>query len=86
MDDEAPDEEASSEEFGAALPPTDVDTTGSSGGASVQGAPPDANWRENTYFQAGGGFVGGLGLGVVPFASMGRQALEDARVMHPGTR
>jgi RHS repeat-associated protein len=85
-DDEEPDDEASSEEFGACVPPTDVDTTGSSAGPDVQGSPPDKNWHENKYLQTEGGFIGGLGLGIVPYGAIGRQALEDARVMAPGTR
>jgi RHS repeat-associated protein len=65
-------DEATSEaaEFGAAAPPTDVDTTGSSSFYEPQPmttAPED--WRQSSLVQVEGGFLGGLGLGTVPFGS-----------------
>jgi RHS repeat-associated protein len=74
-------------EVGAAAPAADVDTTGSSsehGPHSATTAPQD--WRQSPYVQIEGGFLGGLALGAVPFGAVGRLALEEARVMAPGTR
>jgi RHS repeat-associated protein len=74
-------------ELGVAVPPTDVDTTGSSPDDALDGSATatDADWRQNGHAQTQGGFLGGLALGYVPYASMGRHALEEARVMDPGT-
>lgn len=81
-----PDEDDCAEEFGAAVPPTDVDTTGSSAGHDVQGSAPEPGWRENKYVQTQGGFVVGLGLGITPYGAMARYALDEARALDPGTR
>ena len=69
-------------EVGAAAPPTDVDTTGSSSGYEPQPvttAPED--WTQHSLVQVEGGFIGGLALGFVPFGSVIVGALTG-----PGTR
>jgi RHS repeat-associated protein len=73
-------------EFGAAAPPTDVDTTGSSPEIDTQAAttaPED--WTENSYVQLEGGFIAGLSLGLVPFAGVGQQLLDAGEVLPHGT-
>jgi RHS repeat-associated protein len=80
--DEEPEKDSSeAAEFGAAAPPTDVDTTGSS--YEPQSAPED--WSQNPYVQIEGGFLGGLALGTVPFGGVGHQVLEDGKVLTQGT-
>ena len=43
------------------------------------------DWTQNPYFQTFGGFIGGLGLGIVPFAGAGEQILEGGGVLGHGT-
>jgi RHS repeat-associated protein len=77
--DHAPSEAA---QVGAAAPPTDVDTTGSSSGYDPQPvttAPED--WTQHSLVQVEGGFIGGLALGFVPFGSVIAGALSG-----PGSR
>ncbi|WP_437811151.1 RHS repeat-associated core domain-containing protein [Sorangium sp. So ce1078] len=73
-------------EVGAAAPPVDVSTTGSSSGyvpQPVTTAPID--WSQNPYVQIEGGFVAGLLLGAVPFAGVGHELLDAAGVLAHGT-
>ena len=62
---------AAAAELGAAVPPTDVDTTGSSYEPAVQPpmttAPQD--WTQHPLVQLEGGFLAGVALGRVPFGS-----------------
>jgi hypothetical protein len=77
---------SSAAEVGAAAPPTDVDTTGSSSGYDPQPvttAPED--WSQNPYVQVEGGFLAGLSLGVVPFGGVGQQLLDAGGVLPHGT-
>ena len=43
------------------------------------------DWVQNPYVQVEGGFVGGVPLGVVPFAGVGQQVLDAGGVLPPGT-
>ncbi|WP_437955465.1 RHS repeat-associated core domain-containing protein [Sorangium sp. So ce119] len=73
-------------EVGAAAPPVDVSTTGSSSGhvpQPVTAAPID--WSQNPYVQLEAGFIAGLLLGVVPFAGVGHGLLDAAGVLAHGT-
>ncbi|WP_437874700.1 RHS repeat-associated core domain-containing protein [Sorangium sp. So ce513] len=73
-------------EVGAAAPPVDVSTTGSSSGhvpQPVTTAPID--WSQNPYVQVEGGFIAGLSLGAVPFAGVGHGLLDAAGVLAHGT-
>jgi RHS repeat-associated protein len=73
-------------EVGAAAPPTDVDTTGSSPEIDPQAAttaPED--WTQNPYIQIEGGFLAGVSLGLVPFAGVGQQLLDAGEVLPHGT-
>ncbi|CAN97847.1 hypothetical carbohydrate-binding protein, Rhs family [Sorangium cellulosum So ce56] len=73
-------------EVGAAAPPVDVSTTGSSSGYVPQPmttAPID--WSQNPYVQIEGGFVAGLLLGAVPFAGVGHELLDAGGVLAHGT-
>jgi RHS repeat-associated protein len=82
-----PDESVSeAAEFGAAAPPTDVDTTGSSPELDPQAAttaPED--WTKNSYLQLEGGFLAGVSLGLVPFGGVGQQLLDAGEVLPHGT-
>jgi hypothetical protein len=71
---------------GAAAPPTDVDTTGSSPGLDPQAtttAPED--WTQNPYVQIEGGFLAGVSLGLVPLGGVGHQLLDAGEVLPHGT-
>jgi hypothetical protein len=73
-------------EVGAAAPPTDVDTTGSSPEIDTQAAttaPED--WTQNPYVQIEGGFLAGVSLGLVPGAGVGHQLLDAGEVLPHGT-
>ncbi|WP_437877898.1 RHS repeat domain-containing protein [Sorangium sp. So ce513] len=73
-------------ETGGAVPPIDVSTTGSASGhvpQPVTTAPVDRS--QNPYVQLEGGFVAGLLLGAVPFASVGHGLLDAAGVLTHGT-
>ncbi|WP_437815115.1 RHS repeat-associated core domain-containing protein [Sorangium sp. So ce1078] len=73
-------------ETGGAAPPIDVSTTGSASGhvpQPVTTAPID--WSQNAYVQIEGGFVAGLLVGLVPFAGVGHELLDAARVLAHGT-
>jgi RHS repeat-associated protein len=81
---------ASAAEAGAAAPPTDVDTTGSSPEYDPHAettAPDDGaqefeeDWTQHSLVQVEGGFLGGVGLGMVPFGG----AIANA-ITNPGTR
>jgi RHS repeat-associated protein len=73
-------------EVGAAAPPTDVDTTGSSSGYDPQPVTTALqDWRQNPYVQVEGGFLAGLSLGMVPFGAVGQQGLDAADVLPHGT-
>jgi RHS repeat-associated protein len=79
---------ASAAEVGAAAPPTDVDTTGSSPDYDphAETTAPDEwtveeDWTQHSLVQVEGGFLGGLGLGMVPFGGAIANAITD-----PGTR
>jgi len=50
----------------------------------TRGGPPE-DWVQNPYVQIEGGFLGGLMLGVVPFAGVGQQLLDAAEVLPHGT-
>ena len=71
---------------GAAKPPTDVGTNG--GGRTAPPQPVVAvshGWKQNPWVQLAGGFLGGVALGVVPFAGVGQQGLDAAKVLPHGT-
>jgi hypothetical protein len=73
-------------EVGAAAPPTDVDTTGSSPEIDAQAvttAPED--WTQNPYVQIEGGFLAGVSLGLVPLGGVGHQLLDAGEVLPHGT-
>jgi len=73
-------------EVGAAAPPTDVDTTGSSPEIDAQAAttaPED--WTQNPYVQIEGGFLAGVSLGLVPVGGVGHQLLDAGEVLPHGT-
>jgi hypothetical protein len=69
-------------EVGAAAPPTDVDTTGSSPEHDPQAATtaPD-DWRQNPYVQIEGGFLAGVSLGLVPLGGVGQQLADAGEVL-----
>jgi hypothetical protein len=73
-------------EVGAAAPPTDVDTTGSSPEHDPQAATtaPD-DWRQNPYVQIEGGFLAGVSLGLVPMGGVGQQLADAGEVLPHGT-
>jgi len=73
-------------EVGAAVPPTDVDTTGSSPEHDPQAATtaPD-DWRQNPYVQLEGGFLAGVSLGLVPMGGVGQQLADAGEVLPHGT-
>jgi RHS repeat-associated protein len=73
-------------EVGAAAPPTDVDTTGSSPELDPQAAtttPEDLT--QNPYVQVEGGFLAGVSLGLVPMGGVGHQLLDAGEVLPHGT-
>jgi len=73
-------------EVGAAAPPTDVDTTGSSPEIDTQAAttaPED--WTKSPYAQLEGGFLAGVSLGLVPGGGVGHQLLDAGEVLPQGT-
>ena len=73
-------------EVGAAAPPTDVDTTGSSLEIDAQAAttaPED--WTQNPYVQIEGGFLAGVSLGLVPMGGVGQQLADAGEVLPHGT-
>jgi RHS repeat-associated protein len=73
-------------EVGAAAPPTDVDTTGSSPEIDAQAAttaPED--WTKSPYAQLEGGFLAGVSLGLVPGGGVGHQLLDAGEVLPHGT-
>jgi hypothetical protein len=73
-------------EVGAAAPPTDVDTTGSSQEIDAQAAttaPED--WTQNPYVQLEGGFLAGVSLGLVPFGGVGQQLADAGELLPHGT-
>jgi hypothetical protein len=72
--------------FGAAAPPTDVDTAGSSPEIDAQAAttaPED--WTQNPYVQIEGGFLAGVSLGLVPLGGVGHQLADAGEVLPHGT-
>jgi hypothetical protein len=73
-------------EVGAAAPPTDVDTTGSSPEHDPQAATtaPD-DWRQNPYVQIEGGFLAGVSLGLVPMGGVGQQLADAGELLPHGT-
>ncbi|HZF52338.1 MAG TPA: RHS repeat-associated core domain-containing protein, partial [Polyangiaceae bacterium] len=73
-------------EVGAAAPPTDVDTTGSSQEHDPQAATtaPD-DWRQNPYVQIEGGFLAGVSLGLVPLGGVGQQLADAGELLPHGT-
>jgi hypothetical protein len=73
-------------EVGAAAPPTDVDTTGTSPEHDPQAATtaPD-DWRQNPYVQLEGGFLAGVSLGLVPMGGVGQQLADAGEVLPHGT-
>jgi RHS repeat-associated protein len=80
------DPKRSGEETGAFVPPVDVSTLGTSTGLLTSPyafAPPD--WEEDPFVQLVGGVLGGLCLGAVPFAGVGQQFLDAAKVLPHGT-
>ena len=82
LEEESEEEPDVAVEVGAAAPPTDVDTTGSSAGYDPQPvttAPED--WTQHSLVQVEGGFIGGLALGLVPFGSVVAFAISG-----PGSR
>ncbi len=81
-----PDPKESGEQVGAFVPPIDVSTLGSSSGVVAQpanAAPED--WKQHPLVQLEGGFLGGLFLGLVPFAGVGQQLLDATGVLPQGT-
>jgi hypothetical protein len=71
---------------GAAAPPTDVDTTGSSqeiDPLAATTAPED--WTQNPYVQLEGGFLAGVSLGLVPFGGVGQQLADAGELLPHGT-
>ena len=78
---------ADAAEFGAAAPPTDVDTTGSSPerDPEPEDPTPPEGWTQIPYVQVEGGFVAGVSLGLVPFGGVGQQVLDAAEVLPHGT-
>ncbi len=81
-----PDPKESGEQVGAFVPPVDVSTLGSSSGLVAQPvttAP--TSWTQHPLVQLEGGFLGGLFLGVVPFAGVGQQLLDVTGVLPKGT-
>jgi hypothetical protein len=73
-------------EVGAAAPPTDVDTTGSSqeiDPLAATTAPEDLT--QNPYVQIEGGFLAGVSLGLVPMGGVGHQLLDAGEVLPHGT-
>jgi RHS repeat-associated protein len=77
---------AAPEQTGAYVPPVDVSTLGSGSGVLPSPAafvPPD--WDKDPFVQFIGGGLGGLCLGAVPFAGVGQQFFDAARVLPHGT-
>jgi hypothetical protein len=73
-------------EVGAAAPPTDVDTTGSSpeiDPLAATTAPDD--WTQNPYVQLEGGFLAGVSLGLVPAGGVGHQLADAGELLPHGT-
>ncbi len=80
------DPKESGEQVGAFVPPVDVSTLGSSSGLVAQPvttAP--TSWTQHPLVQLEGGFLGGLFLGLVPFAGVGQQLLDVTGVLPKGT-
>ncbi len=80
------DPKESGEQVGAFVPPVDVSTLGSSSGVVTQPvttAP--TSWTQHPLVQLEGGFLGGLFLGLVPFAGVGQQLLDVTGVLPKGT-
>src|SRR5262249_50206767 len=75
------------EKVGVAVPATDTDPTGSTPPDVEPPEPPEPpvpaeppepdDWTQNPYVQTIGGFLGGIGLGIVPFAGTGQQLLDE---------
>jgi hypothetical protein len=72
-------------EVGAAAPPTDVDTTGSSPEIDAQAATTAEDWTQNPYVQIEGGFLAGVSLGLVPMGGVGQQLADAGEVLPHGT-
>ncbi|HZF51105.1 MAG TPA: hypothetical protein VE093_20745 [Polyangiaceae bacterium] len=73
-------------EVGAAAPPTDVDTTGSSPEHDPQAATTALDdWRQNPYVQLEGGFLAGVSLGLVPMGGVGQQLADAGELLPHGT-
>jgi RHS repeat-associated protein len=71
---------------GAATRPVDVSTTGSTSGHVPQPvATEPTDWLQHPFVQLGGGFVGGVALGLVPFGGVGQQLLDAAEALPHGT-
>ena len=80
------------EKVGVAVPATDTDTTGNEPPVvdPPETEPPDTepepdDWTQNPIVQTVGGFLGGVGLGIVPFAGVGQQVLDETGVLPHGT-
>ncbi|MEO7330935.1 MAG: RHS repeat-associated core domain-containing protein [Minicystis sp.] len=76
------DPKQSGEQVGAYVPPVDVSTTGSSSGYVPQ--PQDdepKGWKHHPLVQLEAGFLGGVILGLIPFAGVGHQFLDAAKVL-----
>src|ERR1700677_4424582 len=69
-------------QVGATRTPVDVSTTGSASGQVPQpAAAVTQDWKQNPWVQLLGGFVGGVALGIVPFAGAGQQLLDHGHVI-----
>ena len=71
--------------MGAAAPPTDVDTTGSSPEIDAQAATTAEDWTQNPYVQIEGGFLAGVSLGLVPMGGVGQQLADAGELLPHGT-
>jgi hypothetical protein len=79
-------QKAESEQVGASVPPVDVGTTGSTASFEpdlTTTAPP--SWTQHPLAQMEGGILGGVCLGLVPFAGMGEGLLEGTGTPPPST-
>jgi hypothetical protein len=71
---------------GATRPPNDTGTLGNTSGYVPQPVTSEpTDWLQHPAAQLGGGFVGGVALGLVPFGGVGQQLLDAAEALPHGT-
>jgi hypothetical protein len=70
---------------GAARPPVDVSTTGTASGSRPEQLSASSELSQNRYVQFFGGLLGGVALGIVPYAGFGHAILDVAGVLPHGS-